>query len=60
MDDGPYTPSFEEASPARTGAYVGWQIVRAYMTKNKVKVKELFMTKDSQMILNNSKYKPKK
>jgi len=60
MDDGPYTPSFEETSPARTGAYIGWQIVRAYMAKNNVNVKDLMMTKDSQMVLNKSKYKPKK
>ena len=60
IDDGPYTPSFEGTSPARTGAFVGWQIVRAYMSNNKTSVKEFFLMNDSQQILNKSKYKPKK
>jgi len=60
MDDGPYTPSFEGSSPARTGAFIGWQIVRAYMSNNKTNAKVFFQMADSQLILNKSKYKPKK
>lgn len=60
MDDGPFTPSFEEASPARTGAFMGWQIIRKFMSNNEISIKELFSINDSQLILNKSKYKPKK
>jgi len=60
IDDGPYTPSFEGESPARTGAFIGWQIVRAYMSNNNTSIKEFFLMNDSQQILKKSKYKPKK
>lgn len=59
MNDGPFTPSFAKESPARTGAYIGWQIVRSYMNNNKdVTLKELFLKDDSQELLNNSRYRP--
>jgi len=61
MDKGPFTPSFANESPARTGAWVGWQIVKAFMKNNPdVSLIELFDKDDAQMILNKSKYKPKK
>ena len=59
VDDGPYTSSFTTQSPGRVGAWLGWQIVRAYMEKNpKVGLKELMQTKDYLSILNNSGYQP--
>jgi len=60
MDDGPYTQSFDTTSPARTGAYIGWQIVRAYMRNTDSSIEELLKMNDSQQILKKSKYKPKK
>lgn len=49
----------DNESPGRVGAWLGWQIVRAYTENNKVNVKEL-LTMDATTIFNNSKYKPKK
>lgn len=59
IDDGPYTASFSEQSPARTGCWLGWQIVRSYMKKNEqVKLADLMRNQDFQSILNQSGYQP--
>ena len=59
--DGPFTAAFNKESPSRVGNWIGWQIVRAYMNKNKeVSVAELMEENDAQKILQKSKYKPKK
>ena len=59
IDDGPYTSAFTDQSPARTGAWLGWQIVRSYMKQNKdVKLADLMNNTDFQGILNNSEYQP--
>lgn len=60
MVDGPFTSSFSQDSPARTGAWLGWQIVDAYMNKNKVDLTTLTAIKNSREILDKSGYKPKK
>jgi gliding motility-associated lipoprotein GldB len=49
----------DNESPGQVGAWLGWQIVRAYADNNAVDVKELLIT-DAATIFNNSKYKPKK
>lgn len=46
-------------SPGQVGAWLGWQIVRAYAENNKVEVNQLLNT-DAETLFNNSKYKPKK
>ena len=46
-------------SPGKTGAWIGWQIVRSYMNQNQISYQELIM-KSPEEIFNNSKYKPKK
>ncbi len=59
IDDGPYTTAFTEQSPARTGAWLGWQIVRSYMNQNKeVNLADLMDNTDFQGILNQSGYRP--
>ena len=59
MDDGPYTSAFTDASPGRTGTWIGWQIVRSYMKQNKeVKLKDLMEMNDYQAVLNQSGYQP--
>ncbi|MFY9150698.1 MAG: hypothetical protein WAO52_01695 [Prolixibacteraceae bacterium] len=59
IDDGPFTSTFSEASPARTGVWLGWQIIRAYMKNNpKVKLADLLGNSDFQGILNQSGYQP--
>jgi len=46
-------------TPGRVGAWIGWQMVRAYMKNNNVTLPELLKT-DAKVIFENSKYKPKK
>ncbi len=58
MTDGPFTSGFDNESPSRTGHWLGWQIVRNYMTKNDISLKQLLEDTDSQKILQLSGYKP--
>ena len=59
INDGPSTSSFPRQSPARTGIWLGWQIVRQYMKKHpETTLKELMLNTDYQQILNNSEYFP--
>jgi hypothetical protein len=59
-NEGPFTTGFSKESPARTGTWIGWQIVRAYMSKHKeISLQQLMEEHDSQRILAASAYKPK-
>jgi gliding motility-associated lipoprotein GldB len=59
IDFGPYTASFSEESPARTGVWLGWQIVRSYMKEHpETKLSDLMNNNDFQSILNQSGYQP--
>lgn len=59
IDDAPYTASFSEESPGRSGAWLGWQIVRAYMKAHpEVKLPDLMNNQNFQEILNQSGYQP--
>lgn len=49
----------DRESPARTGCYIGWQIVRSYMKNNKVSLDKLLNTSVEE-IFNNAKFKPRK
>ncbi len=60
--DAPFSKFYLEIdneSPGRTGQYLGWQMVRAYMENNNVTVSQLMIT-DADEIFKNSKYKPTK
>jgi hypothetical protein len=57
--EGPFTTAISKECPPRIAAYVGWQIVRAYMEKNpEVTLQQLMDEKDAQKILTKSKFKP--
>ena len=59
MDDGPFSASFTNESPARTGVWLGWQIVRSYMKQHpETKLADLMNNQDFQGILNQSGYQP--
>lgn len=59
IQDGPFTASFSNDSPPRLGVWLGWQIVREYMKNNsQITLYKLINTSDSQIIFNNSRYKP--
>ncbi|HKR03044.1 MAG TPA: hypothetical protein VJY62_00305 [Bacteroidia bacterium] len=61
INDGPTTNGLPKESPAKIGAWIGWQIVKAYMNNNAdVNLEQLLKENDAQKILNNSNYKPKK
>ena len=61
IQDGPFTAGMPEGAPAMLGKWVGWQIVRSYLQKNKgLTLEELFNATDSQIILSKSGYKPRK
>ena len=53
----PYTTTLSEQSPGKTGAWIGWQIVKAYATKNKTNIDEIIKT-DARTILKSAKYNP--
>ncbi|HEY3390854.1 MAG TPA: hypothetical protein VGK38_14850, partial [Prolixibacteraceae bacterium] len=55
----PFTSVFTNESPGRTGAWLGWQIVRKYMKKNPaISLPSLMSDTDYQKILNDSGYSP--
>jgi len=59
ISEGPFTSAISKECPPRIAMWVGWQIVRSYMNKNKeVTLAELMNEKNQQKILSLSKYKP--
>lgn len=59
VSEAPFTSAISKQCPPRIGMYMGWQVVRAYMDKNKdVTLQQLMDEKDAQKILTKSKYKP--
>lgn len=57
INDAPYTSTLTVDSPGRVGGWLGWQIVKAYVSKNNVSLTDLFAT-DTQQILKQSSYNP--
>jgi len=48
-------------SPGKTGNWIGWQIVKAYMKNNPtVTIEQLIRIEDAQLILDKSQYRPKR
>lgn len=60
LNDGPFTTGLSKESPPRTGHWIGWQIVRAYMNNNDLSLTDLIHQNDAQKILAESSYKPGK
>lgn len=59
ITDGPKTQVLGEGVPGYLGLYVGWQIVKKWMSENeKTTLKEL-MQKHPRVLFNEAKYKPK-
>ncbi len=59
MNDGPNTPALGEASPGNIGQFVGWQIVKKWMEKQKnLSLPDLMKTPPKQ-IFDEAKYKPR-
>ena len=58
LGDAPHTNAFGSNSAPRTAAYIGWQIVRAYMKRSHCTMQQLFDETDSQRILTVSGWRP--
>lgn len=58
VDEGPHTNTFGQGSAPRTAAYIGLQIVRAYMKKSHSSIDELFQLTDSRQVLDQSAWRP--
>jgi hypothetical protein len=61
INDGNGTNGFPKEAPAKLGSFIGWQIVRSFMKEHpQLKVNDLFLLHNSQLILTESGYKPAK
>ncbi|HMQ60973.1 MAG TPA: hypothetical protein PKE06_09905 [Flavilitoribacter sp.] len=61
IDYSPNSPGMPPEAPGRTANWVGWQIVKAYMRLHpETTPRELIGLKDAQVILDGSKYKPRR
>lgn len=59
LNPAPFTRGMPQESPGRVVAWVGWQIVKAYMERNpSMSINDLMRISDAQYLLNESKYKP--
>ena len=61
VNDGPTTNGFPKESPGNIGQFIGWHIVKSYMTVHKeISLEQLMNEKNMQKIFDESKYKPLK
>ncbi|MFA9391619.1 MAG: hypothetical protein ACERKD_17550 [Prolixibacteraceae bacterium] len=59
VGDAPFTNTFSNESPGRTGVWTGWQIVRSYMNQHPELSLEMLMTQgNAQELLAQSRYFP--
>jgi hypothetical protein len=59
--EAPFSAGMPDESPGRTGIWIGWKIVTAFMKNNKnITIEQLMLNNNSKQILNTSRYKPKK
>lgn len=58
MNDGPNTAVLGNESPGFIGQFVGWQIVKKWMSKNSKKTLEDLLKTSAKDIFEQSKYKP--
>ena len=60
INQAPFVAGIPKESPGRLGQWVGWQIVKNYMTMNpNITIQQLMTDQNAQVILEKSKYKPK-
>lgn len=58
-EDAPFTNTFSNESPGKTGVWLGWRIVQSFMEKNPdITLPQLLDIKNSQEILSKSGYYP--
>ena len=60
VNPSPDSPGMPDDAPGMTGAYIGYHIIDAFMNRSKhLDIEDLIAEKDSQKILDLSKFKPK-
>ncbi|HMU45477.1 MAG TPA: hypothetical protein PKC72_03865 [Chitinophagaceae bacterium] len=60
IGEAPFTQGFsQELSPGNLGQWLGWQIVKKFVSKNKEMTPDEVMLTDTRKIINEAKYKPK-
>ena len=59
MNDGPKTEALGEASPGFIGQFVGWQIVKKWMSLDDKKTLQQLLQTPAKQIFEEAKYKPK-
>lgn len=58
LTDGPFTNALGKDSPGNIGQFVGWQIVKKWVSKNKGISMDSLMKKDPVQLFEESRYKP--
>ncbi len=59
VNDGPFTPGMPKDAPAKTGVWLGLQIVKSYMNQHKeITLQQLMQINDYGKILRESGYQP--
>lgn len=58
IGEGPKTNAFGDGSAPRVCDYLGWQIVKKYMSETGTSLADLFADTDSRKILNQSQWRP--
>jgi hypothetical protein len=59
ISEAPSTQGMPDESPGNIGAYLGWQIVKAYVNKKKTSSTQELMKTQNREIFNQSSYKPR-
>ncbi len=59
IGDAPHTQGMPDASPGNIGQWVGWQIVKKYVSDHSGITPEQLMRMDGKKIFEDAKYKPK-
>lgn len=60
IGEGPFTQGFsQELSPGNLGQWIGWQIIKKFVSKNPGMKPEEVMNTDAVKILDGARYKPK-
>lgn len=61
INDSPNAPGMPKEAPGKTANYIGYKIIEAYMNKNdNLELSDLIKDIDAQLILDESRYKPKR
>lgn len=58
IGESPKTQELGDASPGNIGSYVGWQIVKKYMSKNTAITLQQLIQVDNETLFTETKYKP--